>query len=123
MDTVDRLFELADKKFKEQKEFAAAVGVTASVVSEWRRRKSASWQKHLSKIAILLDTSTEYLLNGSRDFDPANLSSEDEEILRQIHDRPGLRILFNRTSKATDKDLDTAVKVIEAVLGKAENQP
>lgn len=123
MDTVDRLFELADKKFKEQKEFAAAVGVTASVVSEWRRRKSASWQKHLSKIAILLDTSTEYLLNGSRDFDPANLSSEDEEILRQIHDRPGLRILFSRTSKATDKDLDTAVKVIEAVLGKAENQP
>lgn len=123
MDTVDRLFELADKKFKEQKEFAAAVGVTASVVSEWRRRKSASWQKHLSKIAILLDTSTEYLLNGSHAFDPANLSLEDEEILRQIHDRPGLRILFSRTSKATDKDLDTAVKVIEAVLGKAENQP
>lgn len=120
MDTVDRLFELADKKFKEQKDFAAAVGVTASVVSEWRRRKSASWQKHLSKIAILLDTSTEYLLNGSRDFDPANLSSEDEEILRQIHDRPGLRVMFSLTSKATDEDVEKAAKIIEAYLGKPE---
>ena len=122
MDTVDRLFELADQKFKEQKEFAAAVGVTASVVSEWRRRKSASWQKHLSKIAILLDTSSEYLLNGSKPepVDAGTLSAEDKEILRQIHDRPGMRVMFSLTSKATDEDVEKAAKIIEAYLGKPE---
>lgn len=122
MDTADRIFELVDQRFKEQKDFAAALGINPKTVSSWKRGVK-SYQKYLPQIASLLGTSTEYLLNGSRDFDPANLSSEDEEILRQIHDRPGLRILFSRTSKATDKDLDTAVKVIEAVLGKAENQP
>jgi transcriptional regulator with XRE-family HTH domain len=122
MGTADRIFELVDQRFKEQKDFAAALGINPKTVSSWKRGVK-SYQKYLPQIASLLGTSTEYLLNGSRDFDPANLSSEDEEILRQIHDRPGLRILFSRTSKATDKDLDTAVKVIEAVLGKAENQP
>ena len=122
MGTADRIFELVEQRFKEQKDFAAALGINPKTVSSWKRGVK-SYQKYLPQIASLLGTSTEYLLNGSRDFDPTNLSSEDEEILRQIHDRPGLRILFSRTSKATDKDLDTAVKVIEAVLGKAENQP
>ena len=65
MDTVDRLFELVDQKFKEQKDFAAAIGVPAPRVSEWRKRKSASYQRCLSQIAEALDTTTEYLLTGT----------------------------------------------------------
>lgn len=120
MDTVDRIFELVDQKYTEQRFFAADLGTTPSIISQWRTRKSASYQKHISKIAEVLGTSAEYLLNGSRDFDPANLSSEDEEILRQIHDRPGLRVMFSLTSKATDEDVEKAAKIIEAYLGKPE---
>ena len=120
MDIVDRIFELADQRFKEQRNFAEALGIKPQRVSEWRVRKSKSYQKYLPQIASLLGTSTEYLLNGSRDFDPANLSSEDEEILRQIHDRPGLRVMFSLTSKATDEDVEKAAKIIEAYLGKPE---
>ena len=120
MDAVDRIFELVDQRFSEQKDFAAALGVDPNLPSRWRNRKSKSYQKYLSQIASLLGTSTEYLLNGSRDFDPANLSSEDEEILRQIHDRPGMRVMFSLTSKATDEDVEKAAKIIEAYLGKPE---
>ena len=65
MDTVDRLFELVDLKFKEQKDFANAIQVPAPRVSEWRKRKSASYQKCLPQIAEALGTTTEYLLTGN----------------------------------------------------------
>lgn len=119
MGTADRIFELVDQRFKEQKDFAAALGINPKTVSSWKRGVK-SYQKYLPQIASLLGTSTEYLLNGSRDFDPANLSSEDEEILRQIHDRPGMRVMFSLTSKATDEDVEKAAKIIEAYLGKPE---
>lgn len=64
MDLNDRIFELADQKYKEQKDFAAALGVTPSIVSEWRRRKSSSYRKYLSQIAMVLDTTTDYLVTG-----------------------------------------------------------
>lgn len=64
-DTVDRIFELVDGKFKEQKDFASVLGVPAPRVSEWRKRKSASFQRCLPQIAEALGTTTEYLLTGN----------------------------------------------------------
>ena len=64
VDIVDRIFELVDEKFKEQKDFASALGVPAPRVSEWRKRKSASYQRCLTQISDVLNTTTEYLLTG-----------------------------------------------------------
>lgn len=66
MDEVERIFELVDRKYKEQKDFAHDVGVTPSIVSEWRRRKSASFTKRLPQIATILGVSTNYLLTGEK---------------------------------------------------------
>lgn len=65
MDTVDRIFDIVDSKYKEQRDFAIQLGVTPSIVSEWRRRKSASYQRRLPEIANALGTTTEYLLTGN----------------------------------------------------------
>ena len=65
IDIVDRIFELVAQQFKEQKDFAAALDVPAPRVSEWRRRKSNSYQRCLPEIAQVLNTSTEYLLTGT----------------------------------------------------------
>lgn len=64
MDTVDRIFGLLDKMPIEQQEFAKLVGVSDDTASNWRRRKSASYSKYLSKIAEALGTTVEYLLTG-----------------------------------------------------------
>ena len=64
MDIVDRIFLLADKLYSEQRNFAADLGIPASRISEWRRRKSASYNKRLPEIAAVLNTSVEYLLTG-----------------------------------------------------------
>lgn len=65
MDIVDRLFFLVDEKYKEQKEFAQDIGVHPTRISEWRKRKSQSYQKYLPQIAEALNTTTEYLLTGN----------------------------------------------------------
>ena len=116
----ERVFELVDQKFKNDKEFALAIGVKPQRVSEWRQRISKSYNKYLPQIASVLGTSLEYLLTGSQPqlAAPADLSEEDREILRQIHDRPGMRIMFSVTSKATDEDIERAARVVEALLQK-----
>jgi len=64
MDSVDRMFELLDKKKIEQKEFAAQLGVAENVVSTWRTKRTKSYRKYLPQIAAALDTTVEYLLTG-----------------------------------------------------------
>ena len=64
MDIVDRIFELVDKQYPEQRDFASRIGVVPSVVSAWRGRKSASYNKRLPEIADILGTTPEYLLTG-----------------------------------------------------------
>lgn len=89
MDIVDRLFELVDEKFKEQKAFAAAIGVSDDTASNWRRRKSASFSKYLPQIAEALGTTTEYLLTGKKEPVPMNgdgLSEARRKLLEAVDD-------------------------------------
>lgn len=72
MNAAARLFALVDSKFPEQKDFAAQLGITPSIVSEWRRGKSESFtkQKYIGKIAEVLHTTTEYILTGQEEKSP-----------------------------------------------------
>ena len=65
MDTVKRIFELADSQFKEQKSFAAAIGVSDKIVSQWRVGTTRSYRTRIATIADVLGTTTEYLLTGN----------------------------------------------------------
>ena len=64
MDTATRIFELVDTQFKEQKEFAAAIGVSDKIVSQWRVGTTRSYRSRIATIAEVLGTTTEYLLTG-----------------------------------------------------------
>ena len=67
MDSVaTRIFELADAKFPEQKDFAFALGEKPSTVSKWRVGITTSYTRRISKIAEVLETTTEYLLTGKQ---------------------------------------------------------
>lgn len=75
MDTRDRIFDLLDKKKIEQKAFAEAVGVSPSIVSNWRKGKSNSYNDYLVKIAQVLGTTTADLLGEAQKSSPP--SEED----------------------------------------------
>lgn len=65
MDTVDRIKELCKDLKMNQQALADAVGIKEDTVSNWFRRKSASYSKYLPQIAEALGTTTEYLLTGT----------------------------------------------------------
>lgn len=59
------MFELVDNQFAEQRDFAVAIDIRPSVVSQWRMGRTKSYNKHLTRIAETLNTTTEYLLTGT----------------------------------------------------------
>lgn len=82
MDIVDRIFDLVDAKYNEQREFAAALEIDPTIPSRWKKRKSTSYQKYLSQIAEVLGTTTEYLLTGNGPkykTAPASVSNSDTQ--------------------------------------------
>ena len=78
MDTKDRIFKLLDAKKIEQKAFAADVGVSPSIVSNWRKGKSNSYNDYLVKIAQVLGTTTSDLLGEAQKSSPP---SEEDRLL------------------------------------------
>lgn len=65
MGTAERIFDLVNAKYKEQRDFAKAIGVSASMVSQWRMGITKSYTRRLPQIAEALNTTTEYLLTGN----------------------------------------------------------
>ena len=84
MDIVDRIFDLADTKFDEQKKFAHAMHTPPSVISAWRTRKSTSYNKRIPQIAEVLSTSVEYLLTGEEKTSVEQPVNEREEAFVQL---------------------------------------
>ncbi len=84
MDVVDRMFELVDFQYAEQKEFAKDLGINPTTVSRWRNRKTESYRKMIAEIAIILNTTVEYLLNGTSSPVPKELkmlSIEEQQLI------------------------------------------
>ena len=87
MDAVDRLFALVDEKYREQKDFAAEIGVIPQRGSAWRKRTSKSYTKYLPQITAALDTTAEYILTGKEESpapEGAGLTQEFARIFDQL---------------------------------------
>ena len=88
LDAVDRLFALVDEKYREQKDFAAEIGVVPQRVSQWKKRTSKSYTKYLPQITAALGTTAEYILTGKEEKSPApegaGLTQEFARIFDQL---------------------------------------
>ena len=78
MDAVDRLFALVDEKYREQKDFAAEIGVVPQRVSQWKKRTSKSYTKYLPQITAALGTTAEYILTGQEKKKPGSRRSRTD---------------------------------------------
>lgn len=60
-----KIFEAADKKYPQQKDFAAALGLSNSIVSQWRMGASKSYTKYLPQISAVFGVTVDELIGGS----------------------------------------------------------
>ncbi len=85
----NRIFRLLSEKGIGQKEFAVLIGTTDKTVSAWKtgRVDSFSSMKWLPKIAEVLDTSVEYLLNGSENAPTSSKANEREKEFMRLFEQ------------------------------------
>nr|DAQ81192.1 MAG TPA: transcriptional repressor DicA [Caudoviricetes sp.] len=84
MDARDRIFELLDAQKIEQKSFAAEVGVSEVIVTNWRKGRSQSYKSHIVQIAKVLGTTSEYLLTGKTQSSPSPQGDRLPELVAEI---------------------------------------
>jgi len=60
-----RIFDLLESQAIQQKDFADAVGVSVSTITDWKKGRSFSFAKKLDVIAQALGTTEEWLLTGN----------------------------------------------------------
>lgn len=87
MDTVKLIFTMLAESSMEQKEFASMVGVVPQTVTDWKNGKSKSYTKYITKIAEVLNTTTEYLLTGDGPKTKAPVSDAGSGAVKPEHIR------------------------------------
>ena len=71
---VSRILAAMKEKGFDQKSFAQELGISAQVITDWKKGNSTSYRRYIPKIAELLDTNVDYLLTGSQPTDDPVLS-------------------------------------------------
>ena len=112
MDTLDKIINLLKQQGRFQKELTDYIGVSKGTFTDWKSGKTVSYNRYLPKIAEFFDVSVDYLVgNPQKQYD-----DELMEYLEELKTRPEMKMLFSLTRNATKKDVETAVRIIEAVL-------
>lgn len=91
-------------------------GLSKGTLSKYENGKQEPMISTVKKLSSVLDVTADYLL------DKVNESDELNEYLQYLRTRPEMKMLFNLTKDATKEDVEKAVKVIEAMLGKSDNE-
>lgn len=120
LETLDKITHLLNVQGKKQKELTDYIGVSKGTFTDWKSGKTVSYNRYLPKIAEFFDVSVDYLVG--KDENPQK-DSDDElmEYLEELRMRPEMKMLFSLTKNATKKDVEAAVRIIEAMLGESNN--
>ncbi len=115
----DTLSSLRRQAGLTQAELAERLGISKSAVSMYERGNREPELKLLQAMADVFRVSVSTLLGQTEPL--VNGDPELTEYLEILRDRPDMRALFSLTKNATREDVETTVRIIEAVLGRNED--
>lgn len=119
-DLYKRLAALCDERGISGYRMCKDVGIQPSIMTDLKMgRRSSVKAETADRIANYFGVSVGYLLGNEPKEKP--LINEDEELteyLEELKNRPEMRMLFSLTKGATKEDVEKAVRIIEAALGK-----
>jgi transcriptional regulator with XRE-family HTH domain len=111
MEFKDRLKQARTSKKLSQNELAKMVEVHVTNISRYERGENRPTTEVLSRLANALDTTTDYLMNGSTD-EAADVNISDKELLS----------LFKRVSTLSSDRKKVVKEFLEAFVFKADIQ-
>lgn len=101
---------------------ALEIGVSRATATKWKKGSIPN-SDTLFKIADYFGVSVDYLLGNEAKKSPDQMS-EDEEIAQMVEElknNPGKRLLFSKTSKATKEDIEKIIKMVDILTGGDES--
>ncbi len=104
-----------------QEELGKIAGVTDKAVSTWENGTKTPRMGAIQKIADYFGMQKSEIIDDNLTSDSINEDAELTEYLEELRTRPELRMIFSLTKNATKKDVEKAVKVIEAMLSEGDN--
>lgn len=96
---------------------ATEMGLSKSTPTAWKKKGITPQVAQLQKIADYFHVSVDYLCGNKEN----PLDNEDQELieyLEMLRTRPEMKMMFQLAKGATKEDVEKAVRVIEAMLGK-----
>lgn len=109
----ETLSSLRKREGLTQSELAARLGISKSAVSMYERGQREPELELLEKMADTFHVSVTALLGRAEP--NAEDDPELQEYLTALRDRPEMRMLFSLTKNAKKEDVETAVRLIEAL--------
>lgn len=121
--TGERIRAALSARGMRQIDLVEATGLGRSAISQYVSDKVTPKQDKLYLLARALDVSEPWLMGldvsmERNDAPPVNGDEELTEYLEELRTRPEMKMLFSLTKTATKEDVEKAVKIIEALLGK-----
>jgi transcriptional regulator with XRE-family HTH domain len=111
MNVGERIKELRSKKGWTQTDLANQVGITYVQVGRYEKQKAKPSSQVLQKIATALDTTIDFLMNGS----------STEQAIDTINDKE-LLVLFSEIENLSDQDKEMIKFFLDAVITKRKLQ-
>lgn len=98
---------------------AQELGIAKSTVTYWKRSGNTPTDVNLSLIADYFEISVDELLNGEIKKSPDEMSEDEEinEMLEELKNNPGKRLLFSKTKKATKEDIEKIIAMVDILTG------
>ena len=116
----DRFVHLCKERNVAPTRAAIDAGLSKSTVTKWKATPDAEPSgTAIKKLSEYFGITRAELLGETKKEKPlVNGDEELTEYLEELRTRPEMKMLFQLTKRATKEDVEKAVKVIEAMLGK-----
>lgn len=110
----NRLRSLVKEKGTSISYISRVISVSNSYFTRAEQEQTNIPQQRIEQIAVILDTTVDYLTGQS---DVAHPDMDLTEIVNSAKYRPEIRTLFSLTKDASKEDVETAIKIIKALKG------
>lgn len=115
---IDIFMQLCSEKGVSANKACIEIGLARTAVAKWKKGSIPN-SDTLFKIADYFGVSVDYLL-GNETKKTSDIWSEDEEIAQMVEElknNPGMRILFSKTKNASKEDLEKVIKMLDIMRG------
>lgn len=103
-----------------QLELAKKCHVTQGAVSQWERGYSRPDTDQLIRLASIFGVSLDKLTEDEKENIQENMIRENSGILEALHKNPKLGLLFDRSRKMDDSQIEAMLSVANAIMKESD---